>query len=139
VALGEDLVAVGVPQLGLGAIDWPGDAFILQKEKDEWPLKARLTPDKSFVLRNYGIAVSLDGDSLIVGSDGVAWVYRLQQNQWQLRGELPVPKYKREQAVICSISQCQGKAALGVPSSEDENGPGFVKVVDLTAVRPQRP
>ena len=57
-----------------------GAAYVFEREGDQWVQKARLEPVNPASLDNFGIAVAIDGDAVVVGADESDEINDLRDN-----------------------------------------------------------
>ena len=74
-----------------------GAAYVFRREGGRWRQEAKLLPDDAASLSEFGKAVAIDGDTLVVGADGAgdvgkfagaAYVFRRQGKEWRQEARL---------------------------------------------------
>jgi len=93
VAVDGDLMVVGAPQL---ETDRSGAIYVFARTNGTWSEQARLLPDDTTGIRQFGQSVSLDGNVIVVGAKtvsddhGAAFVFRFDGSQWAQEARLEV-------------------------------------------------
>ncbi len=77
-----------------------GAVYIFSRNDGAWDFVQKLTPPNVTTGDEFGYAVAIDGDTLVVGApyadgdeadQGMAWVFRLTDDTWELETELTSP------------------------------------------------
>ncbi|WP_428310800.1 GEVED domain-containing protein [Hydrocarboniphaga sp.] len=80
VSLGDGVLMVGAPgALGRGAV------YVFEGAGGDWTLKQRLTADDS---NTFGASISMDGDTVLIGSYSMAYVFTRSAEDWVLQSAL---------------------------------------------------
>jgi FG-GAP repeat len=94
VALDGDTLAVGAPEDQPGGLFRAGSVYVLERAGTSWSQAAKLTASDAAALARFGAAVSLDGDTLVVGTcSDVAtstYVFSRSGSTWNQDAVIPV-------------------------------------------------
>lgn len=130
----NEFIVSGAPLSGNGA----GAVYIWKHNGSSWALSARILPPGSAGLGNFGKAVAIDGNRLIVGAPfspndgsgtsrrGNAYVYTYDGSQWNLQNTLASPNSSDDEYFGYSVALKGSSAVVGAPLSDDarSNGKG---------------
>lgn len=92
-----DLVVIGAPAADIAGHVNSGAAYIFRRNGTGWVLEAWLTPSDRAALDFFGVSVSLDGDTVVIGADddddngsrsGSAYVFTLSGGSWRQQAKL---------------------------------------------------
>lgn len=113
-ALFGDVAAVGAPEVG----DEAGAVSVFERVAGVWTEVARLAPTLAEEAE-FGLALGLHGDTLLVGAPGIDTVFVYERNGglWTPAGSITVSEEGRE--LGCSIDFDGGVAVLGAKKSEE--------------------
>jgi hypothetical protein len=143
VALDGNTAMVGAPDMkhpGEGLTHW-GGVRVFHRSGTNWNLQAQLVPESSFGGRDFGYALSLSGDSALVGapdinfpnkiSYGGALIFERFGTNWLHRAELIPARGDRDRFGM-SVSLDGNRAAVGAPgvtvNGHDDAGCAYLYV-----------
>ena len=123
VAIHGDTLAVGAYHDSTLQPDG-GAVYVFRRGPDDWLLETRLLPSGGAVGDEFGTAIALQDDTLIVGSPGddgsgpnagAAFVYRRDGRAWQLESVLRAPGGVEFDAFGFSVGLSGDSAIVGAP------------------------
>lgn len=98
VAIDGDTVVVGAPLVDVGPYASHGAVYVFTRTGNSWAQQAVLKPTDGFTADFFGLAVAVDGETVIVGASphdvggnmnqGAAYVYVRQGNTWVEQAQL---------------------------------------------------
>ncbi len=101
IALGPDLVAIGSPGNGSGISPIPGSVYVYVKLPQGWVLQQRLFADDGQDYDQFGSAIAVSEDTMLVGASydrsdsgavrNSAYIFERSSGQWQQRQKLSHP------------------------------------------------
>ena len=128
-AVDGDMLVVGAPRKRDGS----GVAYVFRRSAADaaWELDAVIEPPQSGDHREYGVALALDGDELLVGSPavgstGVVYRYERGGSGWTLQGSIRPPSNDRAAAFGRSISRDGDRLVVGAPATDSLRGRVYV-------------
>lgn len=138
IAIGDGEIFVGRTGGGVaGAIyPSPGSIYVFERAGDGWDFAYVITGDDVEIGDEFGAALAVDGDRLLVGSpgraDGVGGAYMFERGDdgaWAQTVELVPPADREIRGAGTSVALYGDAAYLGAPS---DVGPGAVLRFDAT-------
>ena len=132
IAIGEDEIFVGRTGGGVaGAIyPSPGSIYVFERADDGWDFAYIITGDDVEIGDEFGAALAVDGDRLLVGSpgraDGIGGAYifeRGNDGEWTQTAEFVPPADREIRGAGASVALSGDAVYLGAPS---EVGPGAI-------------
>lgn len=111
----RDLDADNQPEAGVGAV------YVYVRNGSEWSLQATLTSPIPGIDHQYGYAVALDGDHLIVGERwfgdriGSAYVYARTGDTWALQAQLSASTTATDQLFGHDVAIADGLVLVSAP------------------------
>jgi hypothetical protein len=147
VAVDGDTVTIGIPGARPGDDSQQGAVEVFKRSGSTWDVQARLVPAENSPLQQFGRAVVLDGDRLVVGSLGgeSAWVFERNMVGWtQVARLAPAPSAVGNFGWSLALSgdrllvgapfrSIGGVAARGAVDVFELNGPDWVQRAQLVA------
>lgn len=143
VALDGDTLAVGAPFAALGEqfiLPLRGAVYIFTRSGGQWTFRQKLSASPSGSLDEFGAALALDGDRLLVGAPaadpaeeedaGAAYLFERVDGVWSQQAVLSA-SYPQANAQLGTAVALQGALALaGAPVTKvgDKEGQGAVMV-----------
>jgi hypothetical protein len=94
VSVSGSTLVIGVP---IDGADTSGAAYVYVRRNGRWTLQAKLTPSDSAIGQEFGNAVAIDGNAIVVGAfsdsavehnGGAAYVFTRKSNTWVERAKL---------------------------------------------------
>jgi len=104
VAVSGDTVIVGAQSDDLGSMADAGSAYVFVRQADEWILQAKLTASDAAAGMQFGIAVDIDDDTVVIGAwldddvaadSGAAYVFSRTGSSWTEQAKLTAPETGR--------------------------------------------
>ena len=132
VAVDSDRVVVGAPQAG----GFRGAVYVFERNQGgpgNWGEVVKLTAPSPVAGDNFGTAVGLDGDTLIVGAvgdaqggawSGAAWVFRFDGASWSVAAKL-VASDAAPFDYFGQVALSGGRALIGAPGNSVDLGSGI--------------
>ena len=124
---GNDFIATGAPLSGNGA----GAVYVWKHNGTSWALDARILPEASAGLGNFGRSVAIDGNRLIVGAPlspndgasgtayrGNAYVYTYDGTNWNLQATLGSDNPIDDEYFGFSVALDGNNYVVGAPLSD---------------------
>ncbi len=130
VAIGGDYLVAGAPS-NLGA-DRRGSAYVFRRMGGQWLLDAKLTASDVARRDDFGDAVSISGNRVVVGASGAvipppngnlkgaAYVFRHFHGAWHEEAKLTVSDYPRTNHFGLFVSLSGECVLIGSPTQTDE-------------------
>ncbi|MFK8012905.1 MAG: FG-GAP repeat protein [Marinicellaceae bacterium] len=106
-----------------------GAAYIFDYNGNEWTMTQKIRDDIGDISSRFGIAVSLEGDRVLIGaagSIGAAFIYELDGNTWLQKQEFFLNNSFSSSRFGSSVNLSSSRAIIGAPS-----GKGFAHVYDF--------
>ena len=109
---------------------WSGSAYIFQKHGDSWLQQAKLTANDGENFDFFGISVSIDGDTAIIGApgdddngqwSGSAYIFECNGTHWTQTEKLTAKNGEEVDNFGVSVSIDGDTAIIGAPG-DDDNG-----------------
>jgi hypothetical protein len=143
VALQDDLLVVGARYHDSRKID-SGSAYIFRREGPDWIEEVRLTPENVLPNGQFGAAVAIDGDRIVVGAEydpipnvncGTAYLFQQRDGQWEQISRLVSDDCDVDDRFGADVA-LDGDTALIGAECDDENGKdaGAAYVFDLRRI-----
>jgi hypothetical protein len=131
ISLSADVVAVGAPG---AASDRSGAVFIYRRSGQTWSYEAKLRPLDPIAGEQFGFAVAVQGNQLIVGapgsaaeSKGRAFVFeKASDGGWQFKQQLEGTSLTSYSRFGTAVALRDGVALVGAPGSNWVSMPGRV-------------
>ena len=127
-ALAESRLVVGAPTMSNG-----GRVFTYRHDGDQWKLEQELTSADQSNLDSFGVAVDIDGDTLVVGSHrkkmndlataGAAYVFAHNGSRWTQTAKLLPADPSSGKEFGTAVAVDQNHIVVGAP--RDDNGSPF--------------
>jgi hypothetical protein len=126
VSISGDLVVVGAPgdsSAGLAS----GAAYLFQRKDNRWAEAAKLTASDTAAGDNFGGAVSIDGDRVVIGApfgdakaddSGAAYVFDHGDGRWGQTAKLTAPDAAARHNFGSSVSISGACVAIGTPHDD---------------------
>lgn len=130
-ALGEavdiqkDTVIIGAPGHTHGGVRFAGAVFVFVRNGDAWREQAKLTADDAAASDRFGVSVSIEGDTVIVGSllndaggtkdAGAAYIFIREGNAWKQGAKLTAPGKKKGDHFGAGVATTGKIAVVGAP------------------------
>lgn len=116
VALDGDRCVIGLPYDDSGVNDYRhGSAYILKRETGAWTLESRLTHPIPNMTAEFGLAVGLEDDLVVIGSENGAFAYRRSESGWDLEEALTPSGRAKDDKFGGAVAISQGRIAVGAP------------------------
>jgi hypothetical protein len=119
IAVQGDVAVIGAPDAG----SWPyaGRAYVLMREGGQWVKKAELSADSTYDVRSFGIAVAIDGNTIMIGADltfgaGTAYVFVGAGEDWQQQAEITSPALGSSGHFGMAVAVQGNTAVIGAPA-----------------------
>jgi uncharacterized protein (TIGR03437 family) len=134
VALSGDTLAVGMPNDDMGYQD-QGSAYIYTRSSGRWTFQTKLLAADSVGLESFGVAVALDGDTVIVGApngksnpslsprEGVAYVFTRNGTNWMFQAKLLAHDGEHDDFFGVAVALDGDTVVVGAPG--DDIGANF--------------
>jgi len=122
VAMSGELALLGAP----GAPNDLGQACIYQRTNESWSLLTCLspTPENANIIQQFGSAVSISGEQLVIGAEvkqsgtrGIAYVYQRQGDLWLQQAQLTHPNSSANNKFASVLSISGDYVAIGSPGA----------------------
>ncbi|HMX24313.1 MAG TPA: putative Ig domain-containing protein, partial [Blastocatellia bacterium] len=129
VALSGDTLAVGTPNDDISHED-QGSAYIFNRSSGRWTFQTKLLAADSVGLENFGSAVALDGDTVIVGAprgkrnpsrspnEGAAYVFTRTGTNWMFQAKLFANDGEHDDFFGGAVALDSDTVAVGAPLDE---------------------
>ena len=126
VSISGDFVVVGAPgdsSAGLAS----GAAYVFQRKDNRWAEAAKLTASDTAAGDNFGGAVSIDGDKVIIGApfgdskaddSGAVYIFGQRDGGWLQAAKLSAPDGAARHNFGSSVSISAGSVAVGAPHDD---------------------
>ena len=116
---------IGAPYDDVGAIDAQGSAYVFARTGTMWSFQQKLTMPEGATNDAFGVAVSLSGESALVGAafktiggnpgQGAAYVFARTGTTWTLQQQLTAPDGASSDLLGFSVSLSGDTALAGAP------------------------
>jgi hypothetical protein len=109
-----------------------GAVYVIIREGYTWVIQAKLSASDGAPGDMFGSAVSLDGDTALIGAydaddhRGTAYVFTRSNTTWSLQGQLFVPDRKSWDHYGRSVALKGDTAFIGAPGDNEWNGSVYV-------------
>ena len=132
VAVNGKTIVVGSPYSGN-----KGAAYVFKYEGTEWVQAAMLTADPAYAGANFGVAVSMSGDTIVIGapysgSSGAAYVFKFDGTKWVQVKRLTATDVADYGAFGDSVSVDGNRVLVGAPGDDEYAGSAYVFTYDGT-------
>jgi hypothetical protein len=97
-----------------------GSAYVYVRTGMDWNLQTKLVPIDGEEGAEFGKAVELDGDRLVIGGDGSAYVFHRANAQWTLRAKLVAVGVSTSDSYGSSVALSGDAALVGAPHDDDQ-------------------
>jgi hypothetical protein len=133
VALSGSTLVVGAWRDTIGDNQDQGSAFVFERVGGIWSKQARLTAADGVARDNFGLAVAIEGDTVVVGSpgeqfsgrDGAAYVFQRNAGAWRQTARLQTDAADFDVAGFGRAVSVSGeRIAVGVPMDNVDSGAG---------------
>lgn len=132
VAIDGDTIVVGAPDDAIGPDDDQGSARVFVRIGTAWAPQATLVDSDGRAGDNFGAAVAIDGDTIVVGApdhglasafttEGAAWVFARTGTVWSSQGKLTAADAAIGDNFGASVDVSGTTVIIGVP--DDAVGP----------------
>jgi FG-GAP repeat/IPT/TIG domain len=121
VAISGDTIVVGAPGDGQGTLSDPGAVYVFQRTGTSWTQQADLSQANGVVGDDFGSAVAIDGDTLLVGAwgrsfaTGTVYVYSRAAGTWSQTDQLWAADKIPQMEFGCSVALSGQTALVGAP------------------------
>ncbi|MEK7950058.1 EF-hand domain-containing protein [Luteolibacter soli] len=116
VAIDGDRCVIGLPYDDSGVNDYRGgSAYILSRESGSWTLESRLSDLGDPGAIEFGLAVAIEGDLVVVGSEEGAFAYRHDGETWGLEESFTPSVRVADDKFGAAVAISQGRVAVGAP------------------------
>lgn len=131
VAISGDTAVVGAPLRDVSGNDNRGAAYVFVRSGTTWTQQAKLVASDSAANDNFGQAVAITGDTVIVGSpnsdgpnenQGAAYVFTRSGTTWTQRQRLSAPDGARLDFFGYSVAMTSTKAVIGAYFDDLDSG-----------------
>jgi hypothetical protein len=129
VSLDVDTVVIGAPGNSDNG-DWTGSAYVFIRTGTTWTEQQKLLPSDSAVDDTFGLFVSLDGDTVVIGApydddnevdSGSAYVFTRTGTTWTQQAKLLASDGAAGDTFGCSVALSGDLALIGA-GLDDDNG-----------------
>jgi len=130
VSLSKDTALIGASGDNIKGAD-TGSAYIFKYNGTGWHQKEMLIPNDSGWGDNFGISVSLDGDTALIGSlsdneKGSAYIFKYNGTKWNQEAKL-IPSNSTNYLMFgYSVSLDGNTALIGAPGNYKNTGSAFI-------------
>jgi hypothetical protein len=122
VAIEDDLAVVGDPRVNV--IGDPGKVFVYRYSGSTWSEEAQLVPDDVGGGAEFGCAVAVSNDRIIIGAKdvgpyytGTAYIYRFDGSDWEKEVRLNASDGAQHDRFGSSVSIAGDMAVVGAPGA----------------------
>jgi len=126
VAVQGDTAVVGASRDDDDGRSEAGTASVYVAGSDSWTRQAKLTPDDPIEQEFFGAAVAIDGDTVLVGSEGTvadrAYVFERSEASWTQRETLAPPSETGAAGFGLTVALDGDRALVGAPVSGENSG-----------------
>jgi FG-GAP repeat len=128
ISISGDTALIGSPQHTAGASS-SGAAYLFQRGSNSWSLQKKLTASDGRSYDNFGVAVSLDNGTALVGADkddnkgensGSAYVFVRNGSTWSQQKVLTAADGAAEDLFGSAVSISGDTALIGAPGDDDQ-------------------
>ncbi len=128
VAVSRDTAVVGAPRLRLGLSPAQGVVYVFTRSAGSWSLQQELTDGEARAGNQFGSAVAVDGDTLVVGApdmilhadeygtdmrQGAAYVFARSGSVWKMQARLVASDGAAEDRFGCAVALSGSTAVVG--------------------------
>lgn len=108
-----------------------GAAYVFTSNGTEWVQAAKLTPDLAYPNGNFGVAVSMSGNTIVIGapyngSSGAAYVFKNEGAGWVQVKRLTATDVADYGAFGDSVSIDGNRVLVGAPGDDEYAGSAYV-------------
>ena len=108
-----------------------GAAYVFTSNGSEWVQAAKLTPDLAYPNGNFGVAVSMSGNTIVIGapyngSSGAAYVFKNEGAGWVQVKRLTATDVADYGAFGDSVSIDGNRVLVGAPGDDEYAGSAYV-------------
>jgi hypothetical protein len=141
VAISGGTIVIGAPHQDPGNVSFElGSVFVFMRTGGVWSLQQELQPDSPQSLAEFGNAVAIEGDTIVVGNrvrselhahDGAAYVFVRAGNAWNQQAKLLAFDADVNDFFGTSVAISGGTIAIGANADDDlgdESGSVYVFV-----------
>src|SRR6185369_6233155 len=141
VAISGDTIVIGAPRQDPGNVSLDrGSAFVFVRTGGLWSLQQEIEPDTPQSLSEFGNAVAIQGDTIVIGNrvrnelhphDGAAYVFVRNGNAWTQTAKLLAFDADVNDFFGTSVAISGGTIAIGANADDDlggESGSAYVFV-----------
>ncbi|RYD63806.1 MAG: hypothetical protein EOP83_11235, partial [Verrucomicrobiaceae bacterium] len=130
VAIDGERCVIGLPYDDSGVNDFRGgSAYVLSRESGSWTLESRLSDWGNPGAIEFGLAVAIEGDLVVIGSEEGAFAYRFD-GFWRLEEIFTPSVHATDDKFGGAVSISQGRVAVGAPflhyRAFGSNGKAFI-------------
>ena len=133
VSLDENTLAVGAPGHTHSGVRFAGAVYVFVRNGDKWEQQAKLTPDDPGKASQFGSAISLSFNTLVVGAPlhdtergrdaGAAYIFVRNGERWQQQAKLIARDTKEKDRFGSGVATTGRSAIIGAPF-RPEGAPG---------------
>jgi len=125
-----DYIVVGEELADVGGFTDQGRAYVYHRNGATWPLEATINNPTNQSLKNFGNAVSIYGDDIIVasfaddtpaGNAGRCYIFHRSGTTWPLQGNLPNPTGESESYFGTDVAIAGDYALVGAYTEDAPN------------------
>jgi hypothetical protein len=128
VAIRGDTLVAGAPNRD----EVRGAAYVFEWQGHSFSLRAELASENGVPLDNFGFAVAVEGNIIVVGAPGahdgrgVAYVYVRKFGPWQRRAALVASDRQPGDGLGWSVAVSGAKVVVGAPFDDNNHGAAYV-------------
>ena len=122
VAIDGDTAVVGAPGAEVDGLFNLGAVYVFERSGDVWVQQAKLTPSDGQEKDGFGIAIALDGDTLVVGAmavdGGAVYVFTRTGGAWSQQAKLTASDGQDGDALGYSVGISGDTVVSGAPGHD---------------------